>query len=77
MRYIPDWVPGAGFKKTARYYAETLTRLADEPLAFTKSQMAKGNHQHSFASKLIEEDEDEEVLKWSSTGLYGAGADTV
>jgi len=77
VKHIPAWVPGAGFKKTARYYAETLTRLVEDPFAFTQSQMAGKEYKHSFASKLIQEGENEEIVKWASVALYAAGADTV
>ncbi|CAG8247576.1 unnamed protein product [Penicillium olsonii] len=69
---IPFW---AGFKKTARFYAHTLTRLVEEPFAFTKSQMADEKH-NSFTANLLQQGEDEEIVKWSSVALYSAGADT-
>ncbi|KAJ5623806.1 hypothetical protein N7510_000115 [Penicillium lagena] len=77
LRYIPEWVPGASFQRTARYYAETLTKLVENPFAFTKYQMTKKGYQHSFASSLLEQGENEEVVKWTSVALYGAGADTI
>ncbi|KAJ5473438.1 hypothetical protein N7475_003004 [Penicillium sp. IBT 31633x] len=76
LKYVPDWVPGAGFKKTARYNVETLTKLVDDPFKYTKFQMSRDDYQHSFASKLIEDGEDEKIAKWASVALYAAGADT-
>jgi hypothetical protein len=77
VKHIPEWVPGAGFKKTARFYAETLTKLVEDPLTFTQSQMDRKDYRHSFASKLLQRGENEEIVKWSSVALYAAGADTV
>lgn len=77
MKHIPEWFPGAGFKKTARFYAHTLTRLVEEPFAFTKSEMADEKHENSFTASLLQQGEDEEIVKWSSVALYSAGADTV
>ncbi|KAJ5334140.1 uncharacterized protein N7506_007923 [Penicillium brevicompactum] len=76
LKHIPEWFPGAGFKKTARFYAHTLTRLVEEPFAFTKSEMADEKHENSFTASLLQQGEDEEIVKWSSVALYSAGADT-
>ncbi|CAG8120032.1 unnamed protein product [Penicillium salamii] len=76
LKHLPEWAPGAAFKKTARFYAHTLTRLVEEPFAFTKSQMLQEEHQNSFTANLLRQGEDEEIVKWSSVALYSAGADT-
>jgi hypothetical protein len=39
VRHIPDWVPGAGFKKTANAWAATLREMVDLPHNFVKQQM--------------------------------------
>jgi hypothetical protein len=81
VKDLPDWVPGTGFKKTAREWEAELTGVAEIPFNFVKHQMAQGKHETSFLSRLIEtEDSDPEVVdsnKWSSMSLYTAGADTV
>lgn len=77
MKHIPEWAPGAKFKKTARFYGHTLKRLVEEPFAFTKSQMADEKHDNSLAASLLRQGEDEDIVKWSSVALYSAGADTV
>jgi hypothetical protein len=77
VRYIPDWFPGAGFKKVAREYSQNVRKMLDLPFAFTKFQMANKAHSTSMASTLIEQGEDEDVIKWSAVSLYAAGFDTV
>lgn len=39
VRYVPEWFPGAGFKKVARTMREDLERLYDVPFDFVKSEM--------------------------------------
>ncbi|KAJ5924644.1 hypothetical protein N7466_008831 [Penicillium verhagenii] len=76
LKYIPEWAPGAGFKKTANYYLQTLRKLTDDPLKFTKYQMSKKSHQPSFVSELLSQGESEDITKWAAAALYGGGADT-
>ncbi|KAJ5761024.1 hypothetical protein N7520_008180 [Penicillium odoratum] len=76
LKYIPEWAPGAGFKKTARYYLETLTNLVNHPFKFTKYKMSQESHETSFVSELLSQGEDEDITKWAAAALYGGGADT-
>ena len=77
VKYIPEWFPGANFRKVGRYYFETLTKLVESPLSFTKYQMKEKKEKHSFTSALLEQGEDESIVKWSALALYSGGADTV
>ncbi|KAJ5594389.1 uncharacterized protein N7459_000597 [Penicillium hispanicum] len=76
LKYVPEWFPGAGFQKTARYYRETVTKAAEDPFTFTKYQMSYKAHRPSFVSELLEQGEDDHIIKWGALGLYGGGADT-
>lgn len=85
LRYLPDWFPGTGFKRTAREYRETVEASAYLPYRFVQRQMATGEHQPSYISKLVEQlerengklsAEDEEAIIWSAAGLFGAATDT-
>jgi len=77
VKYIPEWFPGANFKKIGRQYSDTLTKLVENPLSFTKYQMKEKKERHSFTSALLNQGEDENIVKWSAVALYGGGADTV
>jgi len=81
VRYLPDWFPGTGFKRTAKQWRDTLTELTERPFAFVKHQIAHGKHETSFLSQLLEpgtlDDEETFVAKWSALSLYSGGADTV
>jgi len=80
LRYIPAWFPGARFKKTAAEWSKTLDEMAEGPHQFVKQQMAAGNAEPSFSSRLLEEpgltEEQEFDIKWSAASLYSGGADT-
>jgi cytochrome P450 len=80
LRYIPEWVPGASFKKTAKDWAATLNEMVDMPYNFVKKQIAAGSAEPSYVSKLVEGQtlsaEQEFEIKWSSASLYSGGADT-
>ncbi|KAF5601062.1 oxidoreductase [Fusarium pseudocircinatum] len=80
LRYVPDWVPGANFKRLAKKWSSELDDLTEKPYAFVKHQHALGKQDNSFVSRLLEEgDSTEEEMfttKWSALSLYAAGADT-
>ncbi|KAI0466898.1 cytochrome P450 [Xylaria cf. heliscus] len=80
LKKLPDWAPGAGFKKLAREWAAELLDVTEKPYAFVKYQMAQGRDETSFMSRLIEIGdsglEENDINKWSAASLYTAGADT-
>ncbi|KAG0702315.1 cytochrome P450 [Suillus ampliporus] len=77
---VPEWFPGAGFKRIAREWRKTVDELAAAPYQFVKDQMAAGIAQKSFTSDLLEgrtlSAEEEHLVKWSAASLYGGGADS-
>lgn len=85
LSYLPEWFPGAGFKRIAREWRALLDASADIPYEFTEQQMRKGSYQSSYTSKLIssfkkdgrEIDEDTlEAIKWTASMMFAAGAET-
>ncbi|KAH8651317.1 putative cytochrome P450 oxidoreductase OrdA-like protein [Xylariales sp. PMI_506] len=80
LKYLPEWFPGAEFKKTARQWRAELNRVTDLPYAFVKHQMAQNEHEVSYLSRLVEAGEPDSeksfTNKWSAMSLYAAGADT-
>jgi hypothetical protein len=81
VKFVPDWLPGAGFKRAARQWGAELTQVAEKPYAFVKQQLARGKDDKSFLTRLLEAgdstDEEKWTNKWSAMSLYTAGADTV
>jgi hypothetical protein len=39
VKHLPAWFPGAGFKRTAARWAQTLTDMAEGPHQYVKQQM--------------------------------------
>jgi hypothetical protein len=39
VRHLPAWFPGAGFKRTAARWAQTLTEMVEDPHQYVKQQM--------------------------------------
>ncbi|BCS04512.1 cytochrome P450 [Aspergillus luchuensis] len=82
LKYLPTWFPGGKENETAKEYKDRLSIMHDKTYDFVKNQMAKGTHQPSYVSSLLEEDtvlpgsEEEIVVKYSAGALYGGGADT-
>ncbi|KAG1781056.1 cytochrome P450 [Suillus placidus] len=77
---VPEWFPGAGFKRLAREWRQTLEEMVDAPYQFVKDQIAAGIAPMSFTSNLLEgrtlSAEEDQMVKWSAASLYAGGADT-
>ncbi|KAI0062668.1 CyP450 monooxygenase [Artomyces pyxidatus] len=85
LKYLPEWLPGMGFKELARQGR----RLADEvryaPFEFVKNGMHTGTARPSITLANLEQIEDIdspesaralELIAEASGSLYSAGADT-
>ncbi|KAJ8086182.1 hypothetical protein PM082_005005 [Marasmius tenuissimus] len=74
LRHIPNWFPGARFKRTAKEWASTLTEMVEQPHNYVKQQIAAGTAMPSFSSSLLQNksltEEEEFDLKWSTASLY-------
>ncbi|EJT76779.1 hypothetical protein GGTG_06694 [Gaeumannomyces tritici R3-111a-1] len=85
LKHIPDWAPGASFKKKARAYRRTLTDMAHIPYRFVQHQLASGVDSGCTMSRLIQNsseaaaaggDDDERLIVWAAGSLFGAAVDT-
>ncbi|KAF8700887.1 cytochrome P450 family, partial [Rhizoctonia solani] len=54
---VPDWVPGTGWKRTAREWREQKVKAINTPYKWTKQQIAKGDFEHSFLGCLLDDNE--------------------
>ncbi|KAL4079445.1 cytochrome P450 [Scleroderma citrinum] len=77
LKYIPEWVPGAGFKRTAREWKAIIDELLDRPYQFVKNQIEAGIAPKSFISVLLDDrssslnEEEVHAIKWSAASFYG------
>ncbi|QRV96397.1 cytochrome P450 family protein [Ceratobasidium sp. AG-Ba] len=85
--HVPSWAPGAAWKRRANEWRLGKDRVVNEPLEWTKSQMAAGVASSSISETLLTEmatseipdscvEEEEDVIRWVAGTLYSAGADT-
>ncbi|CAE6477009.1 unnamed protein product [Rhizoctonia solani] len=85
LSYVPDWFPGAEWKRTARKWREHKNYAVDAPYEWTKQRIAAGDFEssvlsallqdHKLASGLPTEDRDKE-LKELAYVLFAGGTDT-
>ena len=73
MQHLPEWFPGAGFKKYAKKCQKLTRDLRDLPFNFVRQQMTDGIAPHSMVSEMLEKNEEELVIK-SVAGTTYAGA---
>ncbi|KAK6339245.1 hypothetical protein TWF718_008668 [Orbilia javanica] len=89
LRYLPEWFPGASFKKTARVWRKHVEDTVNMPYQFARRQMAADCHHQSYVSRMVGEfeaskgndgaglsPEDEQAIILTAASFYAAGADT-
>ncbi|KAF7422756.1 hypothetical protein PC9H_010914 [Pleurotus ostreatus] len=73
MKYIPGWVPGAGFKRAAEHARNVNIAAAIEPWAMAKKMLAPD----SVLAKLLDTTNNDDVLsRNTASAAYLAGSDT-
>ncbi|KAJ7131168.1 cytochrome P450 [Mycena epipterygia] len=88
LKYVPEFLPGTGFKKEAREWRKIVSVMPEVPYNFVKKSLAEGTANSSIASRVLQEieetgggDDPESTLKNILAACYGAslkssGADT-
>lgn len=79
LRYLPDWVPGTGFKKTARQWKKDSDDSMNVPVDFVEQQMAQNIAKPSYVERLLSVNpnaEDAKHTRESAAALYAGGADS-
>lgn len=84
LRHMPEWTPGAGFKRQAREWNVLRQKMANRPFIAAKQQITSGSYTPSLVSNALEavdknQDlaEQEELIKGAAVTSYGGGSDTV
>jgi hypothetical protein len=84
LRFVPSWMPRAGFKRTAISAGQRLRETDTFPFNWTKEQITSGNYIESFISMGLHPEGGEplssveaDILRRCGAALYGGGADTV
>ncbi|KAF4580538.1 hypothetical protein EYR38_003137 [Pleurotus pulmonarius] len=83
LKYVPAWMPGAGFQQKAKEWKYYTEKMVKDPFEVVKERMASGIYQPCFTSRRLEdmnESEDiaqqERLIQETAGNLYTAGADT-
>ncbi|KAJ7167251.1 cytochrome P450 [Mycena crocata] len=87
LRKLPDYFPGAGFKRKAHEWSKAVTTMPIVPYNFVKESLAAGTAKSSIASRVLEEisenckgaeaEEQESVLRNILGACYGLIDQTV
>ncbi|TDZ33843.1 Multifunctional cytochrome P450 monooxygenase [Colletotrichum spinosum] len=86
LQHLPEGFPGTSFKKQGREWGQLLQTTQNVPYSFVQKKMARGTHERSFVSSLLEKDGSandevkhdftEDDIKKTALVMYGGGADT-
>ncbi|KAF8560444.1 cytochrome P450 [Imleria badia] len=84
LKYVPEFMPGAGFKRQARVWRAMSRKMIEKPFQMVKERMENGTASSCFAQKELEtwmqsseRDPEYETLIKNVAGIsYAAGADT-
>jgi len=82
-RYLPEWFPGAGFKRTAREWRALTDKFLNEPMEYVRRGMQDGSARSSLTSRLLTDAgeggmaaEEYDIIRWGVGALYAGGSDT-
>ncbi|KAJ7776058.1 cytochrome P450 [Mycena maculata] len=83
LKHVPDWFPGAGFKRKAKEWRKLSQAIRDVPFSDAKRHIASGTASHSFTAKNLQTLSDsadayfqEDAVKATAASMYSAGTDT-
>ncbi|TFK41780.1 cytochrome P450 [Crucibulum laeve] len=85
LKYMPEFLPGAGFKRKAREWYQLMVMFREKPFAFARKQIELGYAKPSFTSMCLEgldaskpiEPQLETVIDAAATVYAGAAHTTV
>ncbi|KAJ7259512.1 cytochrome P450 [Mycena haematopus] len=81
LRYLPSWMPGAGFKRFAAECCQSTKEMREVPFEFVKQNMRDGVDSKSVVARFLEANpargrHDEVAIQDVATSTYAAGVDT-
>ncbi|KAF7374569.1 hypothetical protein MSAN_00341500 [Mycena sanguinolenta] len=77
LRYLPSWMPGAGFQRFAAECRQLIKEMREGPFDFVKQNMRDGTDSTSVVARLIESNRyDEDAIKDVAGTAYAGGADS-
>ncbi|KDQ11855.1 hypothetical protein BOTBODRAFT_635564 [Botryobasidium botryosum FD-172 SS1] len=77
LRHVPSWIPGAGFKRSAKSIKKKLDRMFEVPFNRVKTDMVAGTAMPSFTLDNLQNNIYDESDQLASSGsMYIAAVDT-
>ncbi|TFK37128.1 cytochrome P450 [Crucibulum laeve] len=83
LKYVPSFLPGAGFKRKAAVWREWTRKMLEVPFAEAKRQIVEGSAMPSFTSMCLDNLDDkkdnshqERVIKETAATFFVGGSDT-
>ncbi|KAF7357516.1 Cytochrome P450 [Mycena sanguinolenta] len=77
LRYIPSWMPGAGFQRYAAEARQLTKEMQEVPANFVKQNMRDGKDSTSVVAKLLAANRhDEAAIQAVAGSAHAAGTDT-
>ncbi|TFK25351.1 cytochrome P450 [Coprinopsis marcescibilis] len=84
LKYIPAWVPGAGFQTKAKEWRVLARKMVEDPYRTVKAAILNGTAVTFFVSLSLQKMEDgttdeayqEDIIKSTAGTMYTAGTDT-
>ncbi|KAF8634038.1 hypothetical protein AX17_004303 [Amanita inopinata Kibby_2008] len=85
LKYVPEWFPGAGFKKKAREWKRAVMEMRDAPFAEVAKGLKEGTASPCFVSNLVtdldsrknvDKEKEMETIKGCAGLAYAAGAES-
>ncbi|KAJ7810311.1 cytochrome P450 [Mycena olivaceomarginata] len=71
VRWLPDWLPGLGFRREAQQFVGEIAALPDLPLRATRKAMEDGTAPHSIAGSMLAENTlGEDVIRSVTGSMY-------
>ncbi|KAF9802749.1 hypothetical protein IEO21_09825 [Rhodonia placenta] len=79
LQHLPNWFPGAGFKRKAAAWKAKMEVFVDKPYEYVKNRMRDGTAVPFFSTTLlqVERCEEEEFdIRWTANSMYSVSIDT-
>lgn len=73
MKYVPEWVPGAGFKRKAREWRGVAERFYTIPFEFVKESMNDGTAKGSFTALALRDITEKDDRAYQEELIKGLG----
>ncbi|KAG5650874.1 hypothetical protein H0H81_010674 [Sphagnurus paluster] len=85
LKYVPNWMPFASFKRRAKEWRELVLATVDPPFQATMRAIESGNFIPSFVSYSLENldetgnelKDQKDVIKATAAAMYSAGLETI